>query len=100
MPRSRTCAPMRSRICFWMVTSRAVVGSSAMSRSGLVGERHRNHHPLALTAGELVRKLTQPPAGILDTDQFQEPLRLAPRAAAAEAAMQNQTLGHLAADGV
>jgi hypothetical protein len=34
MPRSATSPWMSSRICFWMVTSSAVVGSSAMSRSG------------------------------------------------------------------
>ncbi|MGC3983610.1 MAG: hypothetical protein QM777_02145 [Pseudorhodoferax sp.] len=34
MPRSATSSASRSRICFWIVTSRAVVGSSAISRSG------------------------------------------------------------------
>ena len=67
---------------------------------GLVGERHRDHHPLALAAGELMRILVQPRAGVLDADQLQEPLRLPPRTTAAEAAMQDQALGHLAADGV
>ena len=38
-----------------MVTSSAVVGSSAISSFGLAGERHRDHHPLAHAAGELVR---------------------------------------------
>ena len=45
----------RSRICACTVTSSAVVGSSAMSRLGLAGERHRDHHALAHAAGELVR---------------------------------------------
>ena len=53
----------RSRICAWMVTSRAVVGSSAMSSRGLAGERHRDHHPLPHAAGELVRVVVQPPLG-------------------------------------
>jgi hypothetical protein len=44
-----------SRICAWMVTSSAVVGSSAISSEGLAGERHRDHHALALAAGQLVR---------------------------------------------
>ena len=35
MPRSRCSATSRSRICAWMVTSSAVVGSSAISRRGL-----------------------------------------------------------------
>ena len=34
MLRSATRSLMRSRICCWMVTSSAVVGSSAISRSG------------------------------------------------------------------
>ena len=47
----------RSRICAWTVTSSAVVGSSAISRSGFSDERHRDHRPLAHAAGELVRVL-------------------------------------------
>ena len=35
MPRSRCSDISRSRICFWIVTSSAVVGSSAISSSGL-----------------------------------------------------------------
>ncbi len=38
-----------------MVTSSAVVGSSAISRFGLVNQRHGNHHALAHAAGKLVR---------------------------------------------
>ena len=34
MPRSRTSFCISDRICAWMVTSSAVVGSSAMMRSG------------------------------------------------------------------
>ena len=44
-----------SRICAWMVTSSAVVGSSAMSSVGPAGERHGDHDALAHAAGELVR---------------------------------------------
>ena len=47
----------RSRICAWTVTSSAVVGSSAISRSGFSDERHRDHRPLAHAARELVRVL-------------------------------------------
>ena len=47
----------RSRIWAWTVTSSAVVGSSAISRSGFSDERHRDHRPLAHAAGELVRVL-------------------------------------------
>jgi hypothetical protein len=35
MPRSRCSDINRSRICFWIVTSSAVVGSSAINSSGL-----------------------------------------------------------------
>ena len=37
------------------VTSRAVVGSSAISSAGPAGQRHGDPDPLALAAGELVR---------------------------------------------
>ena len=37
-----------------MVTSRAVVGSSAMSSFGLTGQGHCNHDPLTHPARELV----------------------------------------------
>ena len=38
-----------------MVTSSAVVGSSAIRSVGLAGQRHGDHHALAHAAGELVR---------------------------------------------
>ena len=53
---------MSSRIWAWIVTSSAVVGSSAMSSSGLVDERHRDHHALAHAARQLVRVGLRPPA--------------------------------------
>ena len=59
---SRIAIPSRSRssfissrICAWMVTSSAVVGSSAIRSFGLQRERHRDHHALAHAAGQLVR---------------------------------------------
>ena len=48
---------MSSRICAWIVTSSAVVGSSAISSARLAGERHRDHHALAHAARQLVRVL-------------------------------------------
>ena len=58
---SRVCMSFSSfRICACTVTSSAVVGSSAISRSGLVGERHGDHHALALAAGQLVRIAAEP----------------------------------------
>ena len=62
-----------------MVTSSAVVGSSAMSSVGLVGERHGDHHPLPLAAGELVRIGVEPRFGSRDADLVEQLER--PRAA-------------------
>ena len=39
-PRSRTRSTMIWMICAWIVTSSAVVGSSAMMSSGISSERH------------------------------------------------------------
>ena len=46
---------IRSRICAWIVTSSAVVGSSAISTFGIARQRHGDHHALAHAAGQLVR---------------------------------------------
>ena len=43
------------RICAWIVTSSAVVGSSAISTAGSFASADRDHHALAHPAGELVR---------------------------------------------
>ena len=58
----RIAIPSSSRrsASVWMITrctltSRAVVGSSAMIRSGLEGDRHGDDDPLLHAAGELVR---------------------------------------------
>ena len=55
-----------------MVTSSAVVGSSAMISFGLQASADRDHHALAHAAGELVRILLEPPLGIGDADQPQQ----------------------------
>ena len=62
---------IRSRICAWMVTSSAVVGSSAISTCGLQAERHGDHDALAHAAGELVRILVEPAPGIGDAHQVE-----------------------------
>ena len=49
----------RSRICAWIVTSSAVVGSSAISRGGSLAKRHSDGHTLPLPAGQLVRQRVQ-----------------------------------------
>ena len=55
MPRRSRSSPSRSRISAWIVTSSAVVGSSATRILRIAGERERDHDPLPHAAGELVR---------------------------------------------
>ena len=53
---------MTSMTCAWIVTSSAVVGSSAMSSRGLQRERHRDHHALAHPAAAAGAGSAQPAA--------------------------------------
>ena len=46
-----------SRTCAWIVTSSAVVGSSAISSAGLAGQRDGDHHALLHAARQLERIL-------------------------------------------
>ena len=39
---------------------------------GIVGERHGDHHALALAAGKLMRKILKPRFGIADADLGQK----------------------------
>ena len=86
-----------SRICAWMVTSSAVVGSSAISRPA-ASERHGDHHALAHAAGELVGIFIGPHARRGDPDalDMSMPSR-APRCP--KSAMAHQGFGDLIADG-
>ena len=61
-----------SRICAWMVTSSAVVGSSAISSRGRQAMRDGDHHALAHAAREAVRILVDPPARIGDPHQVEQ----------------------------
>ena len=89
-----------SRICAWMVTSSAVVGSSAMISVRVVGDRDRDHRPLAHAAGELVRERLRAPLRRRDADErravrrraSRRPARLSARSCSAE------RLGDLVAD--
>ena len=56
-PVSRRSVRIRSRICAWIVTSSAVVGSSAIRSPRPARQRHRDHHALAHAARELVREV-------------------------------------------
>jgi hypothetical protein len=66
----------------------------------LVGERHRDHHALALAAGQLMRIAAEPGFGIRNADLRQQLQRARPRRLAAHAAMQQQRLADLRLDGV
>ena len=59
--RPRVRSASRRRICACTVTSRAVVGSSAISSGGLAGDRRGDQRALAQPAGELVRILPGAP---------------------------------------
>ena len=53
---SRSCISAISRTMrAWMVTSSAVVGSSAITSFGLLAKAMRDQHALAHAAGELMR---------------------------------------------
>ena len=83
-----------------MVTSSAVVGSSAISSFGLQDERHRDHHALAHAAGELVRIVVHAALRRRDADQPQHLdgalerrlARQAPRAARSASAICSPTV--------
>ena len=72
LPYSSWRRSIRARICAWVVTSSAVVGSSAISRSGSLIERHRDHHALAHAARELVRVVVDPALGARDADLLEQ----------------------------
>ena len=74
-----TLVPVRSRISFksWMiwysmVTSRPVVGSSAISSSGPQRDRHGDHHALRHAAGELMWICLKPTFRLGNVNQLQQ----------------------------
>ena len=98
VPRSRFSPRSRSRICAWIVTSSAVVGSSAMSSDGLVGEAHRQHHALAHAAGELMRERIHRALRRRRRPCAQQDDRAAARRRRGEAAMRRHRLDELPGD--
>ena len=58
----------RSRICAWMVTSSAVVGSSAMSKLRAIDDGHGDHDALAHAAGKLMRIVAGAAGGVGNGD--------------------------------
>ena len=67
---------------------------------GLVGERHRDHHALALAARKLVRIGIEPARGIADADQGQQFEGAGARLLAAQALVQFEDFADLPRDRV
>ena len=67
---------------------------------GLVGERHRDHHALALAARELVRIGAEPAHGLGQADEMQKLDGAALRLARPQALVQKKRLGDLLLDRV
>ena len=67
---------------------------------GLVGERHRDHHALALAAGQLMRIARQPRLRIGNADLGQQLERARAGCHAREPLVQQQRLADLLFDGV
>ena len=99
MPRSRERSFMSFRICAWIVTSSAVVGSSAMMSFGIAREPDRDHHALAHAAGELVRILVEAALGVGDAHHLQELGRALARGGHVHPQVDQQRLHDLEADG-
>ena len=99
MPVSSLSSASRVRIWSWMVTSSAVVGSSARSSSGSRRDRHRDHHALPHAAAELVRIEGKPLPRRGDADMRQEFDRALARRRAVEPGLDAERLGDLVADG-
>ena len=87
---------MRSRTWAWMVTSREVVGSSAMRSFGSAGESDGDHHALPHPAGQLMRKFANSPGRVLNSDHGEHFGRARPRFAAGDALVQPHGLADLA----
>ena len=72
MLRSRRSSSRIAITSAWVVTSSAVVGSSASSRRGSVSKVGGDHHSLQQTAGQFVRVLAQPPPTVVDADLVEQ----------------------------
>ena len=81
----------------WMVTSSAVVGSSAIRKPGLQRQRHRQHDALAHAAGEFVDVAVEPLLRRGDADQRQQLDHALARLGLGEAEVGAQRVGDLVA---
>ncbi len=88
-----------SMISAWMVTSRAVVASSAMMQPRLAGDRDGDHDPLQHAARQLGRDLVEDQLRVAQADRREQLERLGVRRAAGQLLLDPQHLGQLAADG-
>ena len=88
---------IRSRIWAWMVTSRAVVGSSAISRAGTQRQRHGDHDALSHATREFVREGFHPPFGVGDAHLAEHIHSLLPRHRMFHLLMDAHHLSHLVA---
>ena len=95
---SATSSSKMSRISFCTVTSSAVVGSSAISSSGLQRQRNRDADPLALAAGQLVREGVDALFRLRHAHALQQLDRLGARLRARQPAVHDQAFGDLHAD--
>ena len=95
--RPRRCACTSDRICAWIVTSKAVVGSSAMMTSGVVQQRGRNGDALAHAAGEFVRVGVKAFLRMRNAHAAQRVARHGPCLRRAHAPMRAHRLRHLRA---
>ena len=98
MPRSAAIPVRRSITTFCVVTSRPVVGSSAISSAGSHGNRHGDHHALAHAAGQFAGKR---PSAFRDREfaRPQQLQRLRARFIARHSLVGRNRIGDLVADG-
>ncbi len=79
IPRSRRSSSRIAITSAWVVTSSAVVGSSASSEPRLDEQRGGDHDALQQAAGQLVRVLREAPLAVGDPDVGERLDRPAPR---------------------
>ena len=89
---------MSRRICAWMVTSSAVVGSSASSRIGIARQRDGDHHALAHAAAELMRVVVNALFGFRNADELQQLDRTLDGIGVIQTEVQLETLRHQSLD--
>ena len=96
-PKSSCSRLSSARICAWVDVERRrrLVGDDQVR---VVDERHRDHHPLAHAARELMGIVVDPPLGARDADRLEHLARAFVRLLAREVPVQEHRLGELPAD--